>query len=402
MVGAQAAGGRLGGVGEFFQGLRGEQSALLQLQIPGGQGCAEGPHDARDGGAGDVPAQLQLKGPEHRVVVEGASLDHDVLSQVIRGGGADDLVDGVFHDGDGKTGGDVLHAGSVLLGLLDAGVHKDRAAGAQIHRVLGEQAQLGEVRDGIAQGFGEGLNEGAAAGGAGLVEHDGVHRLVADLEAFHVLAADVDDKIHLRLEMGGGTVMGHRFHQAQVTGEGIFDQVLAIAGDRCSPDLDAVSAHGVDGPQLLQHDGHRVALVGVVIGIQQAAVLCDEGQLGGGGAGVNAQPGGAAVGLDVGLGRALGVVTGAEGAVLAHIPEQGRHGVHQGGGVHALLQLFQRVLKENGLIIGGAQGGAHGGEAVAVLGKDGVVSVQLQGLHEPLPQPHKEMEGAAQKDDFTF
>ena len=201
--------------------------------------------------------------------------------------------------------------------------------------------------------------------------------MVADLEALHVLAADVDDEVHLRLEVGGGPVMGHCFHQAQITGEGVFDQVLAVAGDRRPTDLDAVSAHGVDGPQLLQHDGHRVALVGVVIGVQQAAVLCNEGQLGGGGAGVNAQPGGPAVGLNIGLGRTLGVVAGAESAVLAHIPEQGGHGVHQGGGVHALLQLFQRVLKEDGLIVGGAQGGAHGGEAVAILGEDGVVTVQL-------------------------
>ena len=402
VVGAQAAGGRLGGVGELLQGLRREQSALLQVQVPGGQGCAEGAHDARDGGAGDVPAQLQLKGPEYRVVVEGAALDHDMLPKIVGGGGTNDLVNGVFYDGDGKTGRDVLHAGSVLLSLLDAGVHKYGAAGAQVYRVLSEQAQLGEVCDGIAQGLGEGLDEGAAAGGAGLVEHDGVHRLVADLEALHVLAADVDDKIHLRRAVGGRPVMGHCFHQPQVTGEGVFDQGLAVAGDRRPPDLDAAAAHGVDGPQLLQHDGHRVALVGVVIGVQEAAILCDEGQLGGGGAGVNAQPGGAAVGLDVGLGRALGVVSGADGAVFAHITEQRGHGVHQGGGVYALLQLFQRVLKENGGIVGGAQGGTHSGEAVAILGEDGVVLVQLQGLHKPLPQAHEEVEGAAQKDDPTL
>ena len=72
-----------------------------------------------NGGPGHLPAQLPLKGAEHRVVEEGAALDHDVLAQVVGGGGPDDLVDGVFHDGDGQAGGDVLHAGAVLLGLLD-------------------------------------------------------------------------------------------------------------------------------------------------------------------------------------------------------------------------------------------------------------------------------------------
>ena len=402
VVGAQAAGGGLGGVGELLQGLGGEHRALLQVQVPGGQGRAEGPHDAGDGGAGHVPAQLLLKGPEDRVVEEGAALDHDVLAQVVGGGRPDDLVDGVFHDGDGQAGGDLLHAGPVLLGLLHAGVHKHGAAGTQVHRLLGEQAQLGKVGDGVAQGLGEGLDEGAAAGGAGLVEHDGVHRSVADFKALHVLAADVDDEIHVGLEVGGRLVVGHGLHQPQVAGEGVFDQVLAVAGDRHAADLDAVPTLGVDLPELFQHNGHRVAQIGVVVGVQQPPVPGDEGQLGGGGAGVDAQPGGPLIGLDVHLGGALGVVPGAEGAVLGHVLEQRGHGIHQGGGIHALLQLFQGVLKEDGVIVGRTQGRAHGGKAVPVLGEDGVLLIQLQGLHEPLPQAHEEVEGAAQKDDLAL
>ncbi len=103
VVGAQVAGGRLGGVGEGLQGLGVQQGALLQVEVPGGQGGAEGAHEAGDGGPGDVPAQLQLKGPEDGVVEEGAALDHDVLAQVVGGGGPDDLVDGVLHDGDGEA-----------------------------------------------------------------------------------------------------------------------------------------------------------------------------------------------------------------------------------------------------------------------------------------------------------
>ena len=140
----------------------------------------------------------------------------------------------------------------------------------------------------------------------------------------------------------------------------------------------------------------------MVVGVQQSPVLGDESQLGGGGAGVDAQPGGPLIGLDVHLGRALGVVPGAESAVLGHVLEQGGHGVHQGGGVHTLLQLFQGVLKENGVIVRRTQGRAHGGKAVAVLGENGVLLIQFQGLHKPLPQAHEEVEGAAQKDDLAL
>ena len=34
------------------------------MQIPGVEGRAEGTHDARDGGPGDVPAQLLLEGTQ--------------------------------------------------------------------------------------------------------------------------------------------------------------------------------------------------------------------------------------------------------------------------------------------------------------------------------------------------
>ena len=402
VVGTQAAGGGLGGVGEALQLLGREQGALFQVQVPGGQGGAEGPHDAGDGGPGHVPAQLLFKGPEHRVVVEGAALDHDVLPQIVGGGGPDDLINGVFHDGGGQAGGDVGHAGPVLLCLLHAGIHEHGAAGAQIHRLLGKQAQLGEVGNIVAQSLGEGLDEGAAARGAGLVEHDGVHGPVADLEALHVLAADVDDEVHVGLEMGGGLVVGHGLHQAQIAVEGVFNKVLAVAGDGGSFDLDAVAAHGVDLFQLFQDNSNGVALVGVVVGVQQAAVGGDEGQLGGGGAGVQTQPGGAGVSVHVHLRGLVGVVPGAEGVVLLLAGEQGGHGVHQGGGVHALLQLFQRLLKEDGLVIGGAQGRAHGGEAVAVLGENGVVPIQLQRLNEPLPQAHEEVQRTAQEYDFSL
>ena len=80
VVGAQTAGGGLGGVGELLQVLGGEQGAPLQVQVPGGQSGPEGPHDAGNGGPGHLPPQLPLKGAEHRVIEEGPALDHDVLA----------------------------------------------------------------------------------------------------------------------------------------------------------------------------------------------------------------------------------------------------------------------------------------------------------------------------------
>ena len=288
------------------------------------------------------------------------------------------------------------------MGLLDAGVHEHGAAGAQVDGLFGKQAHLGEVGDVGAQGLGKGLDKGAAPGGAGLVEHDGVHCAVADLETLHVLTADVDDEIHIGVEVGGGLVVGHRLHQAQVTGEGVFDQVLAIAGDRRAFDLDAVAAQLVDFFQLLQDDGDRVAQVGVVVGVEQSAVGGDEGQFGGGGACIHPQPSGAGVSVDVRLWGPAGIVPGQKSVVLLLRVKERGHGVRRGVGLPALLQPLQGVLKGDGLVVGGAQGCAHGGEAVPVFRKDGMLPVQLQGLHKTLPQAHQEVEGPAQKDDLSL
>ena len=96
--------------------------------------------------------------------------------------------------------------------------------------------------------------------------------------------------------MLGGVQVGHRLHKAQIATEGVFDKILAITGDGAALDVDPVAAQGVDLVQLLPDNGHRVALIGVVIGVEQAAVRGDQSQLGGGAARINAQIGVALIG----------------------------------------------------------------------------------------------------------
>ena len=183
---------------------------------PAEQGSAVGAHEASDIGSDNLYAHLLLKSPQHRLVVEGTALDHDVPAQLLGRGGPDDLVDGVAHHGHGEAGRDVLNGGAVLLGLLHAGVHEHSAAAAQVHRPLGKQAQLGKLFHVVPQRLGEGLQEAAAAGGACLVELYAVHRAVLNLDAFHVLAADVQDTVNIRLKEGGRIVVGYGLHLALI------------------------------------------------------------------------------------------------------------------------------------------------------------------------------------------
>ena len=171
VVAAQAAHPALRLLAEIRQSLAVQKRADLVRPglAPAEQGRAIGAHEACDIGPDDLHAHLLLKGTQHRLVVEGAALHHDVPAQLLGGRGPDHLIDGVLHHRDGEAGGDILDGGPVLLGLLHRGVHKHGAAAAQVHRPLGKEAQPGELLHIIAQCLGEGLQEAAAAGGAGLV-----------------------------------------------------------------------------------------------------------------------------------------------------------------------------------------------------------------------------------------
>ena len=156
-------------MGEGSKLLRPDDGAVAPALLLGVEGRAVGAHQPGDGGPDDVLANLLLKGPQHRVVEERAALHHNVVAQAAGVHHPDNLVQGVFHHAGGKARGDILNGGAVLLGLLYGGVHKHRAAGAQVHGAVGKEAQLGEIRHLIAQGPGKGLQKAAAAGGARLV-----------------------------------------------------------------------------------------------------------------------------------------------------------------------------------------------------------------------------------------
>ena len=231
----------------------------------GVEGGAERAHQPRDAGADHLLARFKLEAAQHGVVEEGAPLHEDVAAKLVRRFGADDLVDGVFDDGGGEAGGDVLDARALLLRLFDRAVHEHRAAAAQLDGMLGEQAELGELVDLHVHRLGEGLDEGAAAGRARLVEHDVVDGAVFDLEALDVLPADIDDEVDLWIEVQRRLEVCDRLQSSAACLDGRLDEVLAVAGRRRARDADAPARKRVDLAQALDDDVQRLAVVGLVV-----------------------------------------------------------------------------------------------------------------------------------------
>ena len=127
--------------------------------------------------------------------------------------------------------------------------------------MLCEKSQLREFRNVIAQSHGEGLYEGSAARGAGLVEHDAVDAAVFDLEALDVLTADVDDEVNVGAEVSCGLEMGHCLNDTVVDGEAGLDQVLAVAGNCRAPDVHLGAKLCVDPLQLSCDLVQRLSLI---------------------------------------------------------------------------------------------------------------------------------------------
>ena len=126
---------------------------------PRDKGCAECSHQSGNVRTHDILTQDLLNGAEHGFVQERAALHDDLLPCVLRISELDDLVKGVLDDGIRQSGGDISDRRAFLLGLLDLGVHEDRAPCAQIDRAFCEQRFLRKIRNAHLYRLGIGLDE---------------------------------------------------------------------------------------------------------------------------------------------------------------------------------------------------------------------------------------------------
>ena len=217
-------------VRELLDLLKREHCALLPVVAVAREQCrAERAHDARDVGTRDLRAGDALKRAQHGLVEECAALYDDVRAELARVGELDDLIKSVLDDGVGKAGGDIGDACALLLRLFDVGVHKHRAARAEVDRGLGKECFVREFLRCHAKRVGEILEERAAAGRAGLVQKHRVDRAVLELDALHVLPADIEHAVDLRVEERRGGAVGDGLDLALVERERGLEQCFAVA-----------------------------------------------------------------------------------------------------------------------------------------------------------------------------
>ncbi len=138
----------------------------------------------------------------------------------------------------------------------------------------------------------EGLQEGAAAGGARLVDGDRVDGAVADLQVLHVLSADVDHGGHAGGDVLGGPVVRHGLDFALVDVQRGTDQALAVPGDAGAGEVRCGRKGLPEGADDVDGRGDGIATIGRVVGEADALVGVQQDGLDGGGAGVDAEEAG--------------------------------------------------------------------------------------------------------------
>ena len=280
------------GIGEVLQGGKADEATFLPGPLLCQEGCADGSHKPRIGGAHHFPAHILLHGPEHRVVLKGPALDHDPLSQAVQVGEADHLGKYVFNDGTAKPRHDVLRQLSVPLFRNDAAVHEDGTAASQDCRISGGKGRLCDPLPGDPQGGGKVLQEGAAAGGAGLVHHDVGDDAVLEPDGLHVLASDVQKEGGLRQVFFRRPGMGHGLHHMAFRGKGLRKELLSVAGGAGSQDLKPGSRPFVAVPHLkepLLCHLQGIPLIGGIKAVQDLLLFIHEHEFGGGAAGIDAK-----------------------------------------------------------------------------------------------------------------
>ena len=165
VVGATAAADMLLRHGEVRDvlGRKDGRGAVGAGAIAGEQGRTIGAHAAGDVGTHGMNAGELLKRAQRGVGHKGAALNDHLAADLLGVAQLNDLEQGILDDGIGQAGRDVAHRGTFLLRLLDARVHKDRAAAAQVDRGLGMDGSVGERAHVHVHRHGEALDKAAAA-----------------------------------------------------------------------------------------------------------------------------------------------------------------------------------------------------------------------------------------------
>ena len=406
----------LPGVLEVFHRVKADEGGAAAVGVAVGlhlllhrESRTQSAHLAGIGGQGHVPAQILLQGPQDGEVPEGAPLDHYPIPQLRHVGDADHLCKHVLDDGAAQPRHQVVRLLAVALLVDDGAVHEHSAPAAQLGRGLRSEGGVRHLVHRHPQGGGEVLQKGAAAGGAGLVQHDVRDHAALQPDGLHVLAADVQQKRGVREEAAAAPGVGHGLYRVVVGVKGRREHLLAVAGGAQAQHFQ-LDAHFFiflrQGQQALPDHLQRLPLVVGVESVRHLLVLVYKDALGGGGAGVDADV--PPQNLPVrGIHRPaqLRPVAAEKDLPLLVAGKEGPAGAGGPFGLgRGLVQPLHGLCQGHGVLLSGEQlvdgdGGAPGHDGLRVVRSNDIPFLQIQPLRKHPHQRGVKGQRASLKDD---
>ena len=280
--------------GCIFQGIdlfNREHSSFFAffVTLPGDQSRAERSHDPCNIRTDCMAVGDFFKASENCVIIKGSALYHNVLSELRGVGNLDYFVKRIFDNGIGKSGRNIRNLCSFFLSLFHLGVHKYRTSCSEINGMFCIKSRFCKILHTVVQRLCKGFNKGTAPGGAGFVKLHTVHGLIFDLNAFHILTADIKDTVYLRIKKCSSIIMGNGFYLSLVKKKRSLDQSFSVS---CGTGIGNVSVLWQTGVNLLNRaDGRiqRTSVVAAVKGIKKASVFAYKGSFRGGASCINAE-----------------------------------------------------------------------------------------------------------------
>ena len=210
--------------------INGEHSSFCTflMALAGDQCGTESTHDSGNIRTDGFAVCNLFKASQNCIIVEGTTLYNDVFAQFGSIRNLDNLIQSIFDNRVSKTCGNIGNLSSLFLRLLYLGIHENSTSGTKINRMLCKNSSFCEILYCIIQGFGKGFNERAASGGTCFIQLYAVNGLVADLDTFHILSADIQDTVYLRVKESSCIVMGYGLNLSLIQDQGSFDQSLAV------------------------------------------------------------------------------------------------------------------------------------------------------------------------------
>ena len=203
---------------------------------------------------------------KYRIIKERTALHYDFFTCFLRVSQLYYLIKRVSDDGVRKTRGNISDGRALFLRLLYLGIHKYRAARTEIYRSLRKQRFLCKIGNTHINRLGICLYERTAAGRARFVEHNAVNRSVSYLHTFHILSADIENKIYTRQEFFSRLIMRHRLYFAIISSDSSFYEAFTITRNRY---FLYISAFRYLWVKLAQHHKRRIDRLAVVTAVKR-------------------------------------------------------------------------------------------------------------------------------------